>query len=243
MLVFVVIYQQFENYVLQPKLTSKTVDIHPAVAFGSVIAGTALLGAVGALIAIPEIGEGRRRSSVYVERGHDVTDDRASRDPATRWRRPLSTRLRPPARRPQQGRPGPEDTEGTGDGGSSCRRAGPPGPAAPGPGVYLPQAAVLGPGAGLGAATAGDVVPHHRLDGVLGEPTPARTITSTTSSASRPMLTLATPSPSSPLPVSHPHPTTWFADPGSYARECRVVRLTPKSNIHSYGGSGGARDG
>jgi hypothetical protein len=27
---------------LQPKLTSKTVDIHPAVAFGSVIAGTAL---------------------------------------------------------------------------------------------------------------------------------------------------------------------------------------------------------
>src|SRR3546814_15356592 len=46
---FVVIYQQFENYVLQPKLTAKTVDIHPAVAFGSVIAGTALLGAVGAL--------------------------------------------------------------------------------------------------------------------------------------------------------------------------------------------------
>ncbi len=37
-LIFVVIYQQFENYVLQPKLTSKTVDIHPAVAFGSVIA-------------------------------------------------------------------------------------------------------------------------------------------------------------------------------------------------------------
>ncbi len=36
---FVVVYQQFENYVLQPKLTSKTVDIHPAVAFGSVVAG------------------------------------------------------------------------------------------------------------------------------------------------------------------------------------------------------------
>ncbi|MEU1260299.1 AI-2E family transporter, partial [Streptomyces chartreusis] len=48
-LIFVVVYQQFENYVLQPKLTARTVDIHPAVAFGSVIAGTALLGAVGAL--------------------------------------------------------------------------------------------------------------------------------------------------------------------------------------------------
>ncbi|MEK0101243.1 AI-2E family transporter, partial [Streptomyces sp. A475] len=54
-LIFVVVYQQFENYVLQPKLTAKTVDIHPAVAFGSVIAGTALLGAVGALIAIPAV--------------------------------------------------------------------------------------------------------------------------------------------------------------------------------------------
>lgn len=47
-LVFVVVYQQFENYLLQPKLTARTVDIHPAIAFGSVIAGTALLGAAGA---------------------------------------------------------------------------------------------------------------------------------------------------------------------------------------------------
>ncbi|WP_329137246.1 AI-2E family transporter [Streptomyces sp. NBC_01476] len=52
-LCFVVVYQQFENYLLQPRITARTVDIHPAVAFGSVIAGTALLGAVGALIAIP----------------------------------------------------------------------------------------------------------------------------------------------------------------------------------------------
>ncbi|GAA1373512.1 AI-2E family transporter [Streptomyces beijiangensis] len=73
-LVFVVIYQQFENYVLQPKLTSKTVDIHPAVAFGSVIAGTALLGAVGALIAIPAIATLQAFLGAYVKR-YDVTDD------------------------------------------------------------------------------------------------------------------------------------------------------------------------
>ncbi|MFF6878016.1 MULTISPECIES: AI-2E family transporter [unclassified Streptomyces] len=73
-LVFVVIYQQFENYVLQPKLTSKTVDIHPAVAFGSVIAGTALLGAVGALIAIPAIATLQAFLGAYVRR-YDVTDD------------------------------------------------------------------------------------------------------------------------------------------------------------------------
>ena len=73
-LIFVVVYQQFENYVLQPKLTSKTVDIHPAVAFGSVVAGTALLGAVGALIAIPAIATLQAFLGAYVKR-YDVTDD------------------------------------------------------------------------------------------------------------------------------------------------------------------------
>ncbi|MCX5386079.1 AI-2E family transporter [Streptomyces sp. NBC_00083] len=71
---FVVIYQQFENYVLQPKLTAKTVDIHPAVAFGSVIAGTALMGAVGALIAIPAVATLQAFLGAYVRR-YDVTDD------------------------------------------------------------------------------------------------------------------------------------------------------------------------
>ncbi|MEU7411414.1 AI-2E family transporter [Streptomyces sp. NPDC042638] len=73
-LVFVVIYQQFENYVLQPKLTAKTVDIHPAVAFGSVVAGTALLGAVGALIAIPAVATLQAFLGAYVKR-YAVTDD------------------------------------------------------------------------------------------------------------------------------------------------------------------------
>ncbi|WP_346185972.1 AI-2E family transporter [Streptomyces osmaniensis] len=73
-LIFVVIYQQFENYLLQPKLTARTVDIHPAVAFGSVIAGTALLGAVGALIAIPAVATLQAFLGAYVKR-YDVTDD------------------------------------------------------------------------------------------------------------------------------------------------------------------------
>jgi predicted PurR-regulated permease PerM len=71
---FVVIYQQFENYVLQPKLTARTVDIHPAVAFGSVVAGTALLGAVGALIAIPAVATLQAFLGAYVKR-YAVTDD------------------------------------------------------------------------------------------------------------------------------------------------------------------------
>ncbi len=73
-LVFVVIYQQFENYLLQPKLTARSVDVHPAVAFGSVIAGTALLGAVGALIAIPAVATLQAFLGAYIRR-YDVTDD------------------------------------------------------------------------------------------------------------------------------------------------------------------------
>ncbi|MGY1583439.1 AI-2E family transporter [Streptomyces sp. MN13] len=107
-LIFVVIYQQFENYVLQPKLTSKTVDIHPAVAFGSVVAGTALLGAVGALVAIPAVATLQAFLGAYVKR-YDVTDDprvhghrrRGGRDagpgPVTRARE-LWGRLRAPGR-------------------------------------------------------------------------------------------------------------------------------------------------
>ncbi|WTQ57180.1 AI-2E family transporter [Streptomyces sp. NBC_00158] len=73
---FVVVYQQFENYVLQPKLTSRTVDIHPAVAFGSVIAGTALLGAVGALIAIPAVATLQAFLGAYVKR-YELTGEAA----------------------------------------------------------------------------------------------------------------------------------------------------------------------
>jgi predicted PurR-regulated permease PerM len=74
-LCFVVVYQQFENYMLQPRITARTVDIHPAVAFGSVIAGTALLGAVGALIAIPATATLQGFLSAYVRR-YEVTDPR-----------------------------------------------------------------------------------------------------------------------------------------------------------------------
>ncbi|MCQ0024901.1 AI-2E family transporter [Streptomyces somaliensis DSM 40738] len=73
-LAFVVVYQQFENYLLQPKLTARTVDIHPAVAFGSVVAGTALLGAVGALIAIPAVATLQAFLGAYVKR-YAVTED------------------------------------------------------------------------------------------------------------------------------------------------------------------------
>lgn len=52
-LIVVIVYQQIENYVFAPRITAQTMEIHPAVAFGSVIAGSAMLGPVGALLALP----------------------------------------------------------------------------------------------------------------------------------------------------------------------------------------------
>lgn len=54
-IVFGTAYQQVENYLLHPRITSRTVSIHPAVAFGSVIVGAALFGAIGALVSVPVV--------------------------------------------------------------------------------------------------------------------------------------------------------------------------------------------
>ena len=52
-LLFVIVYQQLENYLFLPRITARTMNLHPAVAFGSAIGGAAILGAVGAVLAIP----------------------------------------------------------------------------------------------------------------------------------------------------------------------------------------------
>lgn len=50
---FMIVWQQVENYLVAPRVAAQTMEVHPAVAFGSVIAGTAILGPVGALLALP----------------------------------------------------------------------------------------------------------------------------------------------------------------------------------------------
>jgi predicted PurR-regulated permease PerM len=52
-IIFATIYQQVENYVFTPRVSRRTMDVHPAIALGSVIAGAALFGPIGALIGIP----------------------------------------------------------------------------------------------------------------------------------------------------------------------------------------------
>jgi predicted PurR-regulated permease PerM len=54
--IFFVVYQQFENSVLQPLVMSRTVKVNPLVVIVSVLAGVELLGLAGALLAIPVAG-------------------------------------------------------------------------------------------------------------------------------------------------------------------------------------------
>ncbi len=71
---FIIVYQQVENYIVAPRLSAVTMDIHPAVAFVSVIVGATLLGAMGALLALPAAAIIQAVSSTYLHR-HDLIDE------------------------------------------------------------------------------------------------------------------------------------------------------------------------
>jgi predicted PurR-regulated permease PerM len=77
---FGMVYQQIENYVLQPRITSRTVDIHPAVAFASVIVGAALFGAAGALVAVPVIAVLQALFQSYAHRYELVGEEQPEQD-------------------------------------------------------------------------------------------------------------------------------------------------------------------
>jgi predicted PurR-regulated permease PerM len=84
--IFVIVYQQIENYLLLPRITARTMDIHPAVAFGSAIGGAAILGAVGAVLAIPAAAMVQALVSDLGER-HEVVRSPLVGDPPVTGRR------------------------------------------------------------------------------------------------------------------------------------------------------------
>ena len=50
---YIVIYQQIESYLIAPRVTSRTMQLHPAIALGSVIVGAGVLGVIGTVLALP----------------------------------------------------------------------------------------------------------------------------------------------------------------------------------------------
>ncbi len=70
---FIVVYQQVENYLFAPRITARTMELHPAVAFGAALAGFYLLGGAGAILALPAAAMFQAIASEWGER-HDVIE-------------------------------------------------------------------------------------------------------------------------------------------------------------------------
>lgn len=74
-LVFMVVYQMIENYILAPKITARTMELHPAIAFGSAIVGASLLGPIGAFMALPAAATAQAFVSTFVNRHQLIESD------------------------------------------------------------------------------------------------------------------------------------------------------------------------
>ncbi|MDH3730890.1 MAG: AI-2E family transporter [Acidimicrobiia bacterium] len=79
--IYIVAYQQLENYVLSPRLTARTMSLHPAVSFGSAIIGGTLLGPAGAIMALPVAATLQAFISTYLHRYEVIEDLEPDPDP------------------------------------------------------------------------------------------------------------------------------------------------------------------
>ena len=73
LLVYILIYQQVENYLLAPRLQSRTMAMHPAMAFGAALAGGAIGGLLWAFLAIPFAATVQASASLWIEY-HEVVE-------------------------------------------------------------------------------------------------------------------------------------------------------------------------
>ena len=73
-LIFIVVYQQIENYLFAPKISEKALEMNPAVAFVVVIAFGAVFGALGAFLALPVAATIQAVMSTYLQR-HELIDE------------------------------------------------------------------------------------------------------------------------------------------------------------------------
>jgi predicted PurR-regulated permease PerM len=80
-LIFVLVYQQIENYFLSPRITARTMQLHPAVAFGAALAGGSISGLIGAFMALPAAAVIQATVSSYLRR-HDVVETDLTREDA-----------------------------------------------------------------------------------------------------------------------------------------------------------------
>ena len=89
--IYIAVYQVVENYLLAPRITARTMELHPAVAFGAALVGGSLMGAVGAIMALPVAATLQAFISTYLRR-HDLVESLHFNEPVARPKKP-----KPPA--------------------------------------------------------------------------------------------------------------------------------------------------
>jgi predicted PurR-regulated permease PerM len=75
LLLFILVYQQIENYIFAPRITARTMELHPAVAFAAVIAGASVAGVAGALLALPLAAILQESTREYLKR-HELVESK-----------------------------------------------------------------------------------------------------------------------------------------------------------------------
>ncbi|MBW3078015.1 AI-2E family transporter [Bifidobacterium simiiventris] len=81
-LVFITVYQQFENLILSPKISQRTMDLNPAIAFLAVLVFGSVFGALGAFLALPITASLQAIFKVYTKR-YELVDSPLLYDPDT----------------------------------------------------------------------------------------------------------------------------------------------------------------
>jgi predicted PurR-regulated permease PerM len=120
-LAYILVYQQIENYFLSPRLTAKTMALHPAVAFAAALIGGALGGLLAAFLALPVAGVFQAAVQAYGRR-YQVVDNQLTEEAPPKPEKPsrsLGERVRSGLgkERPEADRDEPSDVDGgAGDG-------------------------------------------------------------------------------------------------------------------------------
>jgi predicted PurR-regulated permease PerM len=113
--IWILLYQQIENYLLSPRLTAKTMDLSAPVALAAALIGGMLGGILFAFLALPVAGVIQAAARAY-GRYYDVVQDGAAGGPAA-----------PPGSASQTSRPGRGRWIGRkGSGSSAPKDGGPP---------------------------------------------------------------------------------------------------------------------
>ena len=71
---FATVYQQIENYVIGPRISRATMDLHPAIGLGSAFIGVAIFGTIGAFIGVPIVAGIIAVASTYGKR-HELISE------------------------------------------------------------------------------------------------------------------------------------------------------------------------